>query len=52
VTLAVHAIAVALTDARTKSVELTIAIVPAGTFLPAYFGGISVFSSLGSNLLL
>jgi hypothetical protein len=29
------AIAVALSDARTKSVELTIAIVPAGTSFPA-----------------
>ena len=45
------AIAVALSDARKKSVELTIAIVPAGTsFLP--FGRNSLMPSLGSNLLL
>src|ERR1700730_16879253 len=44
------AIAVALSDARTKSVELTIAIVPAGTSFPAVSRN-SVMPSLGSNLL-
>ncbi len=38
------AIAVALSDARKKSVELTIAIVPAGTSFPA------VWQELGSAL--
>jgi len=38
------AIAVALSDARTKSVELTIAIVPAGTSFPA------VWQELGNAL--
>jgi hypothetical protein len=44
------AIAVALSDARKESVELTIAIVPAGTSFPAV-GRNSVMPSLGSNLL-
>src|ERR1700730_4475211 len=43
------AIAVAPSDARKKSVELTIAIVPAGTSVPAV-GRNSVMPSLGSNL--
>ena len=45
------AIAVALSDARTKSVELTIAIVPAGTSVPAVWQELGM-PSLGSNLLL
>jgi hypothetical protein len=45
------AIAVALSDARTKSVELTIAIVPAGTSFPAVWQELGM-PSLGSNLLL
>ena len=45
------AIAVALLDARTKSVELTIAIVPAGTSFPAVWQKLGM-PSLGSNLLL
>jgi hypothetical protein len=44
------AIAVALSDARKKSVRLTIAIVPAVTSFPAVSGN-SVMPSLGSNLL-
>jgi hypothetical protein len=38
-------------DARTKSVELTIAIVPARTSFRPLFGKISVFLLLGGNLL-
>src|ERR1700730_13945123 len=37
-------------NARKKSVELTIAIVPAGTSFPAVWQDLSI-SSLGSNLL-
>jgi hypothetical protein len=49
--IAIPAIAVGLSDARTKSDELTIAIVPAGTSFPAVWQDLSI-PSLGSNLLL
>jgi hypothetical protein len=43
VTLAFNvAIAVALSDTRPKSVELTIAIVPAGTSFPAVWQDLSI----------
>ena len=45
------AIAVGLSDARKKSDELTIAIVPAGTSFPAVWQDLSILP-LGCNLLL